>query len=342
MQTIFAHRFVLSTPGRIRRTSFGFTLVELLVVIAIIGVLVALLLPAVQAAREAARRSTCQNQFKQTGLALLNYESAKRTLPPGMTIDRDLCSANRGPAKSQWGWGTYALPYMEQDSIYKQIDFKAGNSITNAGNFRALGNRIPGFICPNEINQTGWVECCSGINNGPGPSDDVQLSNMAGVADSKQMYCLNLGQPTQEMRSDANGVLYNLVSTRLKDVTDGTSNTLLIGEITGGRSRHPSEGEGWIGMYWFDEGVQDVSEGVNGPGSIPGGRDDSIDPLDGDGGNRHVEYRTEVGFSSFHPGGAHFTCVDGSVHFMSENISQTLLETLATRANDDVMENAPF
>ena len=95
-------------------------------------------------------------------------------------------------------------------------------------------------------------------------------------------------------------------------------------------------------MYWFNEGVQDVSEGVNGPGSVPGGRDDSLDPLDGDGGDRHVEYRTEVGFSSFHPGGAHFVLVDGSAHFVSENVNQSLLQSLATRAGQDVIENSPF
>src|SRR5205809_5891458 len=100
----------------------AFTLIELLVVIAIIGLLVALLLPAIQAAREAARRSQCKNNLKQIGLALHNYESARRGFPPGFISN---AAAINGPGTGPgWGWGAFILPYLEESSVFQQIDFK--------------------------------------------------------------------------------------------------------------------------------------------------------------------------------------------------------------------------
>src|SRR5580693_8105777 len=115
------------TPHRARRPRQAFTLIELLVVIAIIAVLVSMLLPAVQQAREAARRSQCRNNLKQIGLALHNYEGSYRVFPPGYvdfnfnpnnTPDTDL-----GPG---WGWATFLLPYMDQSPLYNQINFNVG------------------------------------------------------------------------------------------------------------------------------------------------------------------------------------------------------------------------
>src|SRR6187399_1764206 len=119
-------------PRRCRPTSSdrGFTLVELLVVIAIIGILVALLLPAVQAAREAARRSQCANNFKQAALGCLNYESAKKTFPTGidMWVDTSSCSYNPDPHNNSkgryygFGWSTHILPYIEDSTIFASMD----------------------------------------------------------------------------------------------------------------------------------------------------------------------------------------------------------------------------
>lgn len=343
MNLRFAMRLVRHRRNRLCPQA-GFTLVELLVVIAIIGILVALLLPAVQAAREAARRSACLNNFKQTGLALLSYESSWKALPPGMAATRKQCPGLPDlPSSVAWGWGTYILPYIEQQAIYDKIDFKIRGSISHPPNFQALGHQVNTYLCPSTPRSDSWVECCSGLQNGGSPSDDVRESNMAGVADSVEMYCFRGSHMTLDMRIDANGVLYNHSSTKLAEVSDGTSNTLMLGEITGGRSIHPSEGEGWIGQYWFNEGIQDISEGINGPGSVPGGRDEATSPFDGtSGGNRHVQYRIEVGFSSFHVGGAHFVLADGSAHYISEDIDQLVLAALTTRSGGESISGGSF
>jgi prepilin-type N-terminal cleavage/methylation domain-containing protein/prepilin-type processing-associated H-X9-DG protein len=308
---------------RSRRTAF--TLVELLVVIAIIGILVALLLPAVQAAREAARRTQCQNRFKQVGLSLHNYHQAIGRFPPGQIWDDDFIG---------WSWGVYALPYVEQGSIYNRLDF--GDGFTSSVNFPLMGTLLDGFLCPSSPNTDSWIECCSGLQNGPNPVDDIRQSNMAGVSDSRANGEGNMALSVA--RSDGNGMLFNRNSVKFKHVTDGTTNTLFVGEITSAQGEHPSQGTAWIGHSWANWNCQATALGINGIGSVPGGRNDAIDPLDGDGGNRHSEYYREVSFSSFHPGGAHFLMVDGSVRLISENVNQFTLAALTTRDGGEVVE----
>jgi prepilin-type N-terminal cleavage/methylation domain-containing protein/prepilin-type processing-associated H-X9-DG protein len=306
----------------------GFTLVELLVVIAIIGILVALLLPAVQAAREAARRTRCQNNFKQMGLALQNYHQAIGRFPPGQ-----IWSDYYG-----WSWSAYILPYIEEGGIYNQLVFS--EDFLSSNNWAVMAHEVDGFLCPSTPNQNLWIECCSGRQNGLAPVDDLRQSNMAGVSDSVANGPND--NAASVARTDGDGMLFNLSDLRFKDVLDGSSHTLFVGEITSARGAHPSEGPAWIGHMWANWNCQTTSLGINGIGSIPGGRDDSIDPLDGDGGNRHDEYWREVGFSSFHPGGAHFVFVDGSVHFLSENIDQIALTALATREGGELIDSSAY
>ena len=307
--------------------------------IAIIGILVALLLPAVQSAREAARRLQCSNNFKQVGLALHNYHTAHGNLPMGMWFHSDTAPCDGTPSGFfyGWGWQVHILPQIEQQNLYDSIDFESGGS-ANVGGREAMGNIVDAYVCPSDPNGKRWTECCSNYSLGPNPTDDVRVSNMAGIADSRDYYCDSF----RSGRTDANGVLFNLSAIRIDDIRDGTSNTLMVGEVTGGMGSHPTQGTAYIGYAWQNWAVQDVARGINGPGSIPGGRDDSIDPIDGDGGNRHDELYDEVGFSSFHPGGAMFAFGDGSVHFLSESIDQVTLESLATRAAGEVISAGDF
>lgn len=325
------------SPASNRVFALGFTLVELLVVIAIIGVLVALLLPAVQAARESARRSTCQNNAKQTALAVLNYESAKGSLPPGtiMNFANDP-AVPPGTLSHGYGWGAFILPYLEGGAATSQIDFKkpVGDFPASVG----AGTLISAYLCPSAPSENGnWVECCSGVQHGPSESDDFRETNFAGVADAFNAFYSN-PQPV----SDGGGVFFNFNPVELKRVGDGTSRTLMIGEVTGGRGIHPSAGEAHIGHMYATWNVQDTASGINGIGSVPGGRDDRTDPFDGDGGNRHYEYYDESGFSSYHIGGAHFAMVDGSVQFYQEGIDQNLLGVLTTRDGGETEGDAPY
>ncbi len=315
----------------------AFTLVELLVVIAIIGILVALLLPAVQAAREAARRTQCANHFKQVALALHNYHAAHSRLPPGqlmhITSNTTQCGAPTSPDANYFGfgWATFILPYLEQQPIYANIDFKV-TTYTDPAVWKAGSNRIDVYVCPSDPHDGGWIECCTGVQNGGAKVEDQRAVNMAGVADSREAWC-----GLMENIYDGDGVFYSHSQVRIGNIRDGTSNTALIGEVTGGQGKHPNEGPAYIGYTWINHNLQDMSNGINSAGSVPGGRNAALDPFDGDGGNRRQELSDETGFSSFHPGGAQFAFADGSVHFLSASIDQQLLEGLATRAGGELL-----
>ena len=321
-----------SQPGAGR----GFTLVELLVVIAIIGVLVALLLPAVQAAREAARRTACANNFKQVALALQNYHSSQGAFPPGTQFKHNSArtACRNAPADPPdyrgFGWGAFILPHLEQQATYEQFDF---SSIYAPSSWQAAASLVTAFICPSELNDTGWVDCCSGKDHNGIPAQDWRLSNMAGIGDSVDAYCW-LFQPTAIGR----GILFNYSEIDTGKITDGTTYTHIIGEIVGGLGSDARGEKVWIGHSWITRNVSDMSQGINGPGTIPGGRDDSLDPFDGDGGNRHDEMHRENGFASYHPGGAHFAFADGSVHFVSEDASIAVLYAQATRGDTDIWD----
>ncbi len=313
---------IASGQSTIRKRLRGFTLVELLVVIAIIGVLVALLLPAVQAAREAARRSQCTNNFHQVGVALHNYHASKNHFPPGQRSD--IINSSHKP-----GWGALILPYMEQNTVAQldRLDKPLVNPLWPGG-----GYEIPTYLCPSEGRDTTWVECCSGLQLGGAPAEDFRESNMAAVADSRSAF-----ESHTWGRLDGNGIMINMHEYGAKEVTDGLSNTAIVGETTNGWGTAGEGGGAWIGQMWIAWNLQDMHQGINGPQSLPGGRDTTIDPFDGDGGNRHTEYFLEAGFSSYHVGGANFLSADGSVRFLQQDSDQCLAESLATRAGDEII-----
>src|SRR6476660_1998768 len=190
----------------------GFTLVELLVVIAIIGVLVALLLPAVQAAPEAARRSQCANNLKQLALAAHNYQTAMRTFPPNYCW-------NRVPGNKGGSWSLFArvLPYVEEGNIYNSIDFTLGysNALLPDGS-KLMTTRISLLMCASEPNDTARLDATGVVNSYP-----VNYGCNVGpwfVFDPVK----NIGGP---------GAFFPNGALRPKDFTDGTTNTLMLAEV---------------------------------------------------------------------------------------------------------------
>lgn len=290
-----------SSPDVARRsTRLAFTLVELLVVIAIIGILIALLLPAVQAAREAARRAQCSNNFKQVGLALHNYHSARNCFPPGIFYpDLPDASSFRG----YWGWAIFVLPYMEQGALYQMFDFNSEGYWAPGNTRKATGTVVAGFLCPSDPLGDARVRYSSD------PSiDPAGRTNMAGVSDS---YDYSVGNdydpdafPTVDGVFGANGPC------RFGDIRDGTSNTITIGEVTGSGS----EEDGW--HFWASWNLVDTRDGINGLHTVVGGTYTS---------------RYLTGCASYHPGGCHFGMGDGSVKYISQNIAQSILAALTTR-----------
>jgi len=294
------------------RYRHGFTLVELLVVIAIIAILIALLLPAVQAAREAARRTQCMNNFKQIGIALHNYHSARSKFPTGEVYIHHAFNPYSGKNYYGPGWSTRILPYMEQlelSNLYSVEDAEwgvYGRETINLGL-----NRIKAYVCPSDFQD-------EALNVGAQWGSPILWwkTNASGVADSVSHWKIGNQFVNQCPVIEGDGMLLNLTTVRVRDVFDGTSNTLMVGEMTGSE---PGSKKGWV---WVHFNIRSTANGINGPGSIPG-----------DG----VFTRTGFdGFSSYHPGGCHFLRADGSVRFESENIDAALLAALTTRRGGDV------
>lgn len=288
--------------------SRAFTLVELLVVIAIIGVLVALLLPAVQAAREAARRSQCTNNLKQMGLAFLNYETAKGRFPIGVRnntpIEEGNFTVNPNGQTGNWTWPVDLLPYVEQQGLYDALDPYSGALTTptvNGPQSDLVTVPISSFLCPSNSEYT-----TNPLLGGYGKLNYPATKPMVSWA------------AWDEIQNPATRGTwpYRNKSVALKNVTDGTSNTFLCGErAMVNEGPFISIGALWMrymgtnNSYTFDSEPPNVSL----PPAVvkPDGTCclSANDPFNARGSS-----------SSLHPGGLHFVFVDGSVHFLSEDI----------------------
>ena len=269
------------------RRDRGFTLVELLVVIAIIGILIALLLPAVQAAREAARRMQCANNLKQLGLAMHNYHSALNSFPPGFMVRDHLGTSTPGG----WAWGVFLMPYIEQSALRDTLSttkYTLEQVINDPALLPMLQTRLPVFSCP---------------SSPIGPLRTHQGAPNPLVASANYTCCRGFFSFTQttHLTKRNNGVFYGESATRFRDVTDGTSNTFAIGERTAFGDNMQNDGA-W--PSWCGPGGSGKMNTVSSTVSIQLNHPTSTD-----------------GFSSHHPGGAMFCYVDGSVHFVAETIS---------------------
>jgi prepilin-type N-terminal cleavage/methylation domain-containing protein/prepilin-type processing-associated H-X9-DG protein len=351
-----------SYPWRQRRAgsrSGGFTLVELLVVIAIIGILVALLLPAVQAAREAARRMSCQNNVRQLGLACLNFESSRGHLPPGSTLTDKA-------TKDGISWLVAILPYAEQSGISAAIDRQLDE-------LKRQNNEDPSVYLLQGLNEVavGFYQC---------PSDDpnelkdkynkeMAASSYVGIAGSgasrapdesavsKENFSFYGSKSSFNGAINYDGMFYMGSKTSFRQVSDGTSNTLLAGErwyslrawtvggywtagVGSGFNKRPPPGP-WAGQYGFAFKNVDrrypINASLDAVGYLQNHNNDEDRPDAPDSAPKTMG-TNDLLFGSFHPGGANFSRADGSVHLLGNDIDLTLYEALASKDGSEVVQ----
>jgi prepilin-type N-terminal cleavage/methylation domain-containing protein len=302
------------------RSRRGFTLVELLVVIAIIGTLVALLMPAVQSAREAARRTSCQNNLHNLVLAVQNYHDSVLCFPPGYIVPYDKQGAVISNYES-WGWGALILPFLEQKNLHSQIGVTSvslADSIASKPlvNVPAIQTPLQIFICQSDTGYEGRGQTHTERNflNGAGFSKTNFQPNERKVGVSS--YLGVSGHRFGEADMPNSGVFFGNSYVRMSDVIDGTSNTFMIGE----RDSIVCRSGAWVGVMSPNRDSDPQVNGLRGPLAVIGHSRPKLNAPDPPFNYVDVTGCSE-GFSSMHPNGAQFASVDGSVRFVSSSIS---------------------
>lgn len=320
----------------------GFTLVELLVVIAIIGVMVGLLLPAVQAAREAARRMSCSNNLKQIGLAFHNYESTYKTFPAAWGVYQP------APPYNLQGVGIALLPFMEQTALVDR--YNSSVSASNEGgpigqaNVAVIATPLATFVCPsapggleriyNGAVPAGALPGLPALTWRAAPSDYSVTTGVRGVYANLAF----VGIPaTSRGGALSQSTFQAPANNKMASIIDGTSNTFLMGERTGGTKVYSgmrelavpaavigAQGGGWgdplVGEHWITGTVRNPAfPAVEGPCAI------------------NCSNVRSAGFHSFHPGGCHFLMADASVQFFSDSVAPLVIAARITRANGEVL-----
>jgi prepilin-type N-terminal cleavage/methylation domain-containing protein len=373
-----------------RRRPSGFTLVELLVVIAIIGVLVALLLPAIQAAREAARRADCANRMRQIGIAMLNHEDSKKELPYGSIY---YGGAAPGPLVTQlglrgkqvpWNWVPQVMPYMELQSAVDSLNMTpmpagVGGAFdwlpVGTTNRRVLeGLTFPQFVCPSDpISNNPFLNKRVGSNflNGNGVDEDAfwhLLWYTASIGPTKPDFCdwaegsdITPALPPELAKQVCMGAHFGYLApgatysganyqsscytsqscpqegqsvgmfarniqhrVKLRQVTDGLSNTILLGETIPSHWRHNSL---WASNFPLSSTHTPLNFHIG------------VDDMDMAGAQ--IRYARSSGYKSNHPGGVHLVFGDATVHFLSEDIDYYTYNALGSTAAAEANARLP-
>ena len=301
------------------RKARGFTLVELLVVIAIIGILVAILLPAVQMARESARATQCKNNLRQTGLAILNYESARSAFPPGQKW------ISRGREDSvDYAWSAFLLPYIEEGAIYDALDLDV--SYLESPNIGPTSQIVKNYLCPSTANR-----------NEARSADDIIL-NFGGRA-GVNLGCIDylgiagpdkdeLNPVTEEPYGPQRGILVGTKGlpdgdtlllppkVRHSSIKDGTSHTMCVTECTGRGLEKDGDPHGaWVS----GKNISHINKSINGSSSKKSWKNERI-------------------FSE-HPAGAHALIADGSAHMLSSETDAKVIRMMCSRNGEEQFES---
>ena len=306
--------------SQLKRKRRAFSLVELLVVIGIIAILIALLLPAVQQAREAARRTSCKNNLKNIALAIHNYESSYRVLPPGYIHKFGANGAADQQANhAGLAWGAMLLPQLEQAALYNAFDPTI--PVWENANQAARERHLSVFLCPSDPYSAGAFVVRDESSN---PVEQYAASS----------YAANWGPASATVNLDdtptqSQGIFYRNSNTRVRDITDGMSNTLAIGERTNGPIGGGTTGGGHASFETaWSAAVREITDFPDDHGHMVLFETQFL-PNDPDGDDK--------GLSAPHEGICQFAQCDGSVRAVSENINAGIYNALGTRSGGEVI-----